>query len=228
MSAIQQLMAASGYNGPTDPNFANVSLLLHGDGANGSTSFPDSSVNSFSVSAYGNAQVSTVSPKFGTGSISLDGSGDYLTVSQNSAFNFGTGNFTVEAWVVRNTSTTGYETILGFDVAGGLLFQIFQNQLDFGIRNTASNLSGTTVPANQWVHLAITRQGSTVFMFQNGSLVRTLNDTTNFTNATQLIVGGYSTSAGLFNGYIDELRVTKGVARYTSSFTPPTEAFPNA
>ena len=200
-----------------------------------SNRFIDNSTNNFAVTAIGIsggtasvqrfspfAPPAAYSPATIGGSGYFDGAGDYLTAPSNSVFNFGTGDFTVEAWVFRNTATTGYETILGFDVTGGLLFQVYLNQLDFGIRATASNLSGVTVPLNAWMHLAISRQGSTAYMFQNGQLVNTFSNSTNFTNSTAAIISGYSTSAGQLNGYIANLRVVKGTAIYTSAFTPPT------
>ena len=83
---------------PTDPNFADVSLLLHGDGANNSTTFTDSSSNNFTLSRVGDVKISTTESKFGGSSIFFDGTGDYLTLANNSDFNF-PNDFTVEAWV---------------------------------------------------------------------------------------------------------------------------------
>jgi hypothetical protein len=160
------------------------------------------------------------------GSVLFDGTGDYLSVPTNAAFNLGTNDFTVECWVYRNTSTAGYETMLGFDVTGGLLFEIYQNQLDFGIRGTINVLgSGVTVPSNQWVHLAITRQSGVVRYFQNGTLTYTYTGTYatyNFSNNTPALVSGYEPGGGQLNGYISNLRLIKGTALYTSTFTPST------
>ena len=82
----------------------NVSLLLHGNGTNGSTTITDSSPTPKTVTAVGNAQISTAQSKFGGASIAFDGTGDYATVPSASAFDFGTADFTVEAWVYRNNS----------------------------------------------------------------------------------------------------------------------------
>ena len=193
--------------------------------------FIDDSTNNYAITVNGGASVQRFSPfappaaynpaTIG-GSGYFDGSGDYLTVPSNSAFDLGTGDFTVEAWVYRTTSTTGYETLLGFDVAGGMLFQIYQNQLDYGIRATSSTQSGVTVPSNCWVHLAISRQSGTVRQFQNGVLVNSFSNSQNFTNSTQAIVSGFSTSAGQVTGYIANLRLVKGTAVYTATFTLPT------
>jgi hypothetical protein len=83
---------------PLDPNFANVSLLLYGNGINGSTSIIDSSPSPKTVTAFGNAQISTAQSKFGGSSIAFDGTGDYLTVPDNDNFALGNGNFTIECW----------------------------------------------------------------------------------------------------------------------------------
>jgi len=85
-----------------DANFADVSLLLHGDGTSGSTTFTDSSSNAVVVTANGNAQIDTAIKKFGTGSIQFDGTGDYLTTSTNSAFGYGAGDFTIEFFLYLN------------------------------------------------------------------------------------------------------------------------------
>ena len=78
-----------------DPHYANVSLLLHGDGADNGTVFTDNSHSPKTVTAYGNAKTSTAQSKFGGSSIFFDGNGDYLVSPSNSAFQFGTGDFTI-------------------------------------------------------------------------------------------------------------------------------------
>jgi hypothetical protein len=84
---------------PVDPQFGSVSLLLHGDGANGSTTITDSSRLTNTVTAVGDAQISTAQSKFGGASIAFDGSGDYLTISSSSALSIGSGDYTVEFWI---------------------------------------------------------------------------------------------------------------------------------
>lgn len=196
--------------------------------------FIDNSSNAFSITVGGNPSVQRFSPfqpsaSYDTsvigGSGYFDGAGDYLTGPTNSAFNLGTGDFTVECWVYRTATGTGYETMLGFDVSGGLLFELYLGQLDFGIRGTANNVSGVTVPSFQWVHLALARQSGVVRYFQNGVLIYTYTGvyaTQNFTNNTNALISGYAPGDGVFNGYINDLRLIKGTAIYTANFTPPT------
>ena len=99
--------AASG-GGATDPYFSNVSLLLHGDGTNGSTTIIDSSPLPKTVTAFGNAQISTAQSKFGGSSIAFDGTGDSLTIP---AITFA-GDFTLEAWLYKTArSASGYSVL---------------------------------------------------------------------------------------------------------------------
>lgn len=177
----------------------------------------------------GNARVTTSQKKFGTGSIALTAAADYCTAPQSELFDFGTGDFTCEAWVYLNGNDSTYRTMLGFDVTGGLLFEVYQMKLDIGLRGTSNTGSTSTLTADQWNHLAITRSGGTAYWFINGTLDKTdtsLLNNVDLSNASAPLIGDYSAGQTNFDGYIDELRVTKGVARYTATFTPPTKAFP--
>jgi hypothetical protein len=160
------------------------------------------------------------------GSISLEAQADGLEIAQSSDFNFGTGDFTCEAWVWLNDSNTTYRTIFGFDVTGGLIFEVYQMQLDFGRRGQANTLSNSTLNANQWNHVAIVRSSGTAYWFINGTLDKT--DATsqngiNFSNSVNALIGDYSKNATNFNGRISNLRVSN-TARYTATFTVPTSA----
>jgi len=217
--------------GETDPNFANVTLLLHMDGSNGSTTFTDNSLNSASITASGNAQISTTQSKFGGASGYFDGNGDYISSSSASITNFGTGDFTVEFWF--------YSTITGaisiFDsrtnetAPNGNGFVIGTNASSQWVVYQGSNrIIGSTLSTNTWIHVAVSRSGSSVRMFLNGNQTGSTWTTTNsFTDAAFLIGTDYPKNARFVNGYIDDLRVTT-VARYTANFTAPTEAFPDS
>ena len=108
----------------TDPNFADVSLLLHGNGTNGSTTITDSSPSPKTVTAVGNAQISTAQSKFGGSSIAFDGTGDYLSVPNDGTLQMGSVDFTIEFWIYFN-SLSGYQTPFdkGVVSAGALLMQ---------------------------------------------------------------------------------------------------------
>jgi hypothetical protein len=215
-----------------DPNFLNVSLLLHGDGTNGSTTITDSSPSPKTVTAFGNAQISTAQSKFGGASIAFDGTGDYLSTPATSAFVFGTNNFTIELWV-RFATVTGIQALYDqrLAVTPGPQPTLYTNGSSlFYYFNNANRITIATVSTNQWYHLAISKQGSSMRAFidgvQGGS---TYVDSTSYTTGANVLVGADFIGPGGsgLNGYIDDLRITKGVARYTGNFTPPTAPFPD-
>ena len=212
-----------------DPDFADVSLLLHMDGSNGSTTFTDSSSNGFTVTANGDAKITTTDPKFGTGALTLDGTGDYLSLAADNAFQFGTGDFTVECWVYPNNASAnaGLFQIGTGATAGSLSVNTFNSQWRVSPAGTGgANMASVTT--GSWQHLAVTRSGTSVRMFINGTQVgSTLTWNDNFTQ-DQLNIGFYFSNGFAINARIDEFRITKGVARYTSNFTAPAAAFPDS
>lgn len=227
------LRAAGGVNQP-DPYFSSVSLLLHCDGTNGSTTFTDSSNNALTVTANGNAQVNTTTKKYGTGSLFCDGNGDNLSLSSNAVFGFGTGDFTIEMWAyMTDASNTPYLLdcrSTSTAIENVPTFYINTDRTLTYWANGNARVNTTAISLNTWYHLAIVRvsSGNTTTVYANGSSIGSWNaDTTNYAT-TALLVGMRTATAGQsFNGYIDDLRITKGVARYTGAFTPPTAAFPD-
>jgi hypothetical protein len=226
--------------GPTDPYFANVSLLLHGDGANGSTTIVDSSPSPKTVTAFGNAQISTAQSKFG-GSSLLCGAGasaGYFTTPLTSDFQFGTGDFTFEAWLYP-TATGGFKTALcnytTFNTSAFLLSRsVAADTTKWSFTSGAyppTLKSTTNAVDNVWTFIAVVRSGSTITLFVNGIPEGSI--TSSFSangNGPSLWIGaaGDTPLSTYFSGYIDELRITKGIARYQSAFTPPTAPFPDA
>lgn len=217
-----------------DPNFDSVSLLLHMDGSNGSTTFTDSSSSALAVTVNGNAQISTAQSKFGGASALFDGASDYLTLSSSTAFLLGTQDFTIECWV-RLASTSGTQAIvttadptdaqgfyLGYD-AGNYLF------LAGASASWSVNLTLGAPTLNTWQHLCAVRSGNTFTTYRNGVQQATATSALSLTNTNnQIRVGGRANTSQWFNGYVDEVRITKGVARYTANFTVPSNPFPNA
>ena len=210
---------------PTDPDFLSVSVLLHMDGSNGSTTFTDSSSNAITVTGYGNAQISTAQSKFGGASAYFDGSGDYLlTASSLAPLQMGTGDFTVEAFIRPTSSVASYKSLIGLTSSDTDTLYILSGQLVWYISGTAAG----TIAVDTWYHVAASRQGTSLRVFIDGTLVNTSTNSNNITTG-RLSVGATGSLAGeFFQGWIDELRITKGVARYTANFTPPTAAFPDA
>ena len=219
-----------------DPNFNDVVLLLDGDGTSGSTTFTDKSSPPHTITVSGDAQVDTAVKKFGSGSIEFDGTGDYLDVSVDSGLTFD-GDFTVEAWVYPNT-TASYQPIID----GRASSSAYQNYY-FGLANVngtlrtevilasgAAGRTGTTnaVPTGQWSHIAWVRSSGVITTYVNGVAdATTKTDSATLTPTDFRIGAEVGTSNQYFNGYLDDIRVTKGVARYTTNFTPPTSDLTN-
>lgn len=216
-----------------DNYFAFVSLLLHMNGTTGSTAFLDSSNNNFSMTGAGNVQISNAVKQFGTGSAYFDGTGDYIEAPLNSAFEFGTGDFTIEFWVyptatsfstyvARWSSGTNNAFFIGGDTSSGIAVYI----------NDASpaKITGGTIQVNQWQHIALVRQGTSIKAYINGTQAGstyTIGTAAINSSTNNLRIGYDHYGNPFFQGYIDELRITKGIARYTSNFAPPTAQFPD-
>jgi hypothetical protein len=199
------------------------------DGTNGSTSFIDSGPNALTVTAAANAQISTTQSKYGGSAGYFDGTGDYLTIANyGSLFTFGTGDFTVEAWVYVTSSGTSFSFLLTEGFSTDFAFYVDNTRL--GMWDGASSSyysSADSVPLNQWVHVAFSRSGGFIRGFVNGVLTGSVSNSRNMTNSQAVRVVASSTYPNSSTCYVDELRVTKGVARFTSNFTPPTKAYPN-
>lgn len=184
----------------------------------------------------GNASVSTAVKKYGAASIYLDGTGDYLLARSNDVFNFGTGDFTIEFWI--NASATGtYNQVVGTLVSGteagtwrvGNRYAS-ANTVYFS-RGNGSGFDDLTASVNvndgSWHHVAVTRASGTVRIFVDGTLATSVTNTGTCTSSNALYVGYNGRDNAYVTGYIDDLRITKGVARYTATFTVPDQAFPN-
>ena len=211
---------------------ANTSLLTCQN-----KTFIDNSANAFTVTANGNATAGAVGPFTATGSTStyFDGSGDYLQAPYNDAFQFGTGDFTVEFWI--NSAASGsYNQVVGTLVSGtengtwriGTRFNSLNNL--YFARGNGSGFDEFNIAANAndgaWHHVACTRSSGLVRLFLDGTVVSSSTISGTCTSANPLRVGYNQRDNVFVNGYIDDLRITKGVARYTANFTAPTAAFP--
>jgi hypothetical protein len=209
-----------------DPDFANVSLLLHMDGSNGSTTFTDSSSNALTVTATGNVQISTAQSKFGGSSAYFDGSGDRLeTTTGLTPLQMGTGDFTVEAFIRPTSSVAGYKGLIGITSSYVETLYILSGQLVWYNSGAAAG----TIAVDTWYHVAVSRQGTSLRVFIDGNLVDTSTNSVDITNfGARFTAGdsGYRANEN-FQGWMDELRITKGISRYNATFTPPTAPFPD-
>lgn len=218
-----------------DPNWANVVLLAINDNAgDGATTFTDQSTAAHTLTANGNAQYDTAQAPTGMTSSGLfDGTGDSVTADGSSDFAFGTGDFTIEGFFRASalgdaagnllydsrTADGFYPTIatLGGASSATLIYYV----------NSAVRITGTTVVSTgTWYHFALARSGTSTKLFlagtQEGS---TWSDSSTYLNAAaRPMIGGNGANSGVpfWKGWISNLRVTKGVARYTANFTPPT------
>jgi hypothetical protein len=179
----------------------------------------------------GNAQVSTAQAKFGSSSMAFDGTGDWLTFIDSPVARLETGNFTIEGWVyLSTTGTAKYVAAKGTSTTGWALGVNSSNQLVFNY--TSSTLtSSTALSSGQWYHIAVVRNGTAtgnVKIYLGGTTDATsggaIND--NFNQTSIGYVGADRTGANAMNGYLEDIRITKGYARYTANFTPPTAPFP--
>ena len=218
-----------------DANFADVSLLLHGNGTDASTTFTDSSSNTHTVTAAGNAQLDTAQKKWGTASLLFDGTGDYATVPDDATLNLTTGDFTIECWV-RMNSIGATDTLLSKATGSGnaqyrLYFDAGNNWFGFEATNAANTdqlfiVYEDVVSTGVWYHVAVVRNGNVFTIYQDG----VAGDSTTWANTlltstATLAIGGNNDGSASLNGWLDDVRITKGVARYTSGFTPPTAEF---
>ena len=227
---VHYFLGASG----GDSSFSSVLLLLHMNGSDGSTTFTDSSSSNRTVTAHNGAAISTDQNKFGGASAEFDGSNDYLSLASSSDWVMA-GNFTIEAWFYLDA--TSNKTIAGqWPSNGGVAsWQLwtYQSKLTFSYRpsnNVTVNLQSSSTPSTgQWHHVAIVRNGSTQTLYFNGSSVATdTNSDTIGRSDIGVNIGRIASGADYMDGYIDELRITKGVARYTGNFTPRTSEFPDS
>lgn len=206
-----------------DPYWNNVVLAMHMDDV-GLTD-----VKGHAVTLNGNASRSAAQSKFGGYSAYLDGTGDYITVPSGSDFAFGTGDFTVEFWFMqtvagnpflidcRPTSSTNGAYVTTYINAGTVVF----------FTNSAARITSSAITTGAWYHVAVCRSGTSTRLFLNGTQTgSTYTDPTNYI-ASPVNIGASGNGLFPLTGYFDDIRITKGVARYTANFTPPAAAFPH-
>jgi hypothetical protein len=181
----------------------------------------------------GNAQISTAQSKWGGGSMYFDGTGDYLIPSANVPLTLGTGDFTIEFWVYFTVGTTASRGLIDWRPASteGVYPTILTNTSSAIIFyvNSSTRITGGTLSAATWTHIAVCRSVTSTRLFINGTQSgSTYTDSNNYLGpALRPMIGatGFSAGGNAFNGYMDDLRITR-FARYTANFTPPSAAFP--
>ena len=214
---------------PTAPltNDSNTQLLLDFTNA----SIIDLTMNHNLITT-GNAQISTSVKKFGTGSLAFDGTGDeIITGAITELASFHEGDFTVECFV-QHTGTAKNETLIsnrnsgGTDTMWSLHYFTTDNEPRWHTGLSEDGDPNFTTTPGTWHHLAVTRENGTHYFFIDGVQKDNWTTVRNYSQILHMSIGE-DDHAGVLNGYLDSVRVTYGVARYSSSgFTPPTTAFP--
>lgn len=210
-----------------DAYFSNVSLLLPLDGSAAATTFRDYSNNHHVVTTAGNV-ISKPVGKYNGSAAYFDGTGDYLTAPVSATFACGTGEFTIEAWVYP-TALPAVGVICDLRAGGaGSATGVSLNHYAGALHadTSTANATGGSITTGAWQHIAMTRVSNTLYMWKDGVQVGSIAFTNNLTDQN-LTVGGYGGAYG-FIGYIADLRITKGIARYTADFTAPTFPFRHA
>lgn len=213
------------------PTTGTVVLQLSMDGADASTTFTDDA-GRHNPTAVGSAQIDTAQSKFGGASALFNGSTDDVSISDSDDFSFGSGDFTIEFWA-RNAASTGAQHILfeqfpdasnynqGFIQTDGTIYwNIREGGVDRFVFGTSATLT-----QNVWRHVAFVRNGSEFAIYVDG----VKDNTATYAGTLNNLAAGLSISRAAslqYNGHIDEFRIVKGEAIYTSDFTPPVRAFP--
>jgi len=226
VSVIEEWNSGSG-----DIYYPSCSLLMHFSGSNGSTTFIDNSPNNITVTSNNGAKITSSISKFGGTSGFFDGTNDYAVTPTASAFTFGTNDLTIELWIYPTTSSvSAYKVLVGDNIygsIGGWQLYSYNNQLNLWKGGTELIAPSGTLTLNSWNHVVWTRASGNNRIFINGTQVgTTVSDSTNYISSV-IYIGASKTNTFNFAGYIDELRITKGVARYTASFETQSIEFPN-
>ncbi len=209
-------------------------LMLHMDGEDGGTTFTDDSDSSHTVYPQGDVHTNTVKKKFGTASAYFDGTGDYLTVPDSDDWNFGSGNFTIDFWINWYQTPNTYNGFMEYHTNADNRWQFkYQNgALVFATEQGRGNwiymVSCDWTPSlNTWYHLAVTRSGNSFRIFIDGNETA-LNSVSVILQDYDALYIGRTHDAGQWRtppAYIDELRISKGIARWTDNFDVPTSAY---
>lgn len=214
--------------------YTNVTFLMHMDGINDTA--PSVDMKGHTITSAGNVLLKTAVFKYGSASAYFPGAaGDVLTVPDSADFEFGSGDFTVEMWV-RPTSAVDMEFISkdagapGYTSFGLMMLANQSLRIMGTTTNTSHELMATSaaaaIPLNTWTHIALVRSADTFVGYVGGVAVcsQVLSGTL-YDNAGTLIIGARGGSFNPTVGYIDDTRITKGLARYTDTFTPSATAF---
>lgn len=212
-------------------------LLCHCDGTDGAVTFADSTGRHSALTAFGLCTLTTAQQKFGTGSLNMPSSvntGGGARSPSSADWQFGAGQFTVECWVrpiAAPFGVNGLVSVFGLSSNFGWFLGFNGGTLNFYYSLTGTDtpvVSATYVPTtNAWTHIAADRDASNVLrVYAAGAVIASATVPGTFFNSTQALnIGSDNNNNRAMLGQIDEVRITKGVARYAGAFTPPTAPF---
>ena len=214
---------------PTSPLTADANTVLLTAQYNAhsrNNSFNDSSGLDVPMGSLGGGfqvtQFSPFMPSQYSSSVYFNGSTDYISAPSNAAFTFGTGDFTVEAWVNSTAAFAASTRMLSQNTGGMNVFPNASGNMIYSAYGGGVLITSTTACVlNTWYHVAVTRVSGTTRLFINGNLEGTFNsDTNNYTSTSFLI--GTDNGTNKWTGYMSNVRVIKGSGIYTAAFTPST------
>lgn len=212
-------------------NDSYTKLLLHADGT-GAT-FTDSSASNHTITANGDATQSSTQSKFGGKSAYFDGTGDYLSTPDDADWALGTGDFTIDCWVYFTKSLSSDQGLVGQGSSSSSQWALYWDPTQ-GIK-FFSQTGGTTYininqggtsgwSTNTWYHIAVVRNGNSFIIYRDGTSVASGTDADSVDNTSATLNVGVGNQQ-YFGGYMDEIRISNGIARWTGNFTSPTSAY---
>lgn len=225
MSALirRAFMAAAGAVDGAPVCDAYTKLLIHSDTDNGDTVFTDASPSAHVITPYGYVEHTTAQQKFGASSIRFDGNtSSRLAIADSTDWTFGTNDFTIDFWV-RFDDLSTVRTMVYWGNSGNLA--AFQLHTTFGLRyagmvfdiQQGGGMTGWSVET--WYHIAVTRSGNTWRLFKNGAIVKEATEVDDHGDFNELTIGKSLTSGQYMVGYMDEIRISKGIARWSADFS---------
>ncbi len=222
-AALVAALIAAGY----DPYYGQVTLLMHMDTAG----FVESKSNKTITNT--NTTLSAETLKFGTGAAAFNGTNAFLSTPAVGADAFGTGDFTVESWVYQTARNTAAQIVGQHSYGGSRNWMVYITAAGSVVFYTVAGVSITTpvaVPLNSWTHVAVVRISGVITIFLNGVAVVSQANTESLPSTLVVSIGAALNGHALstFSGFLDDLRITKGVGRYSADFAVPTQAFADA
>ena len=214
-----------------DPSFSKVTAMFNFDGSDGdtTTSGLDASNKSLTLTYSTGDELSATQKKFGATSLYV---ADNVIVSSSDGFDMGTGDFTMEAWFYFTTFATSFALFDQWDSSGSTRNQLWHStstdgKLAWYYAGTSNFASANpAVSTGAWTHIALVRHSGTLKMYINGTAEsNTASHSGQFGRSHTMYFGDqHGGGAGAPQYYMDDLRITKGLARYTANFTAPTTA----